>query len=208
MSMTPPRISKAKHGVQSSPPQSAPSSGGSCGPTFAPTQAVTLDDGSSVELRELYAERPLALVFLRHLACLFCREIVARLEAIPSESLAFVSGERAEACAEFRERYGVRQRVISDPGRVLYQAFGLERGGLGAFVSPRIFQKGIAALRAGHRQGMPSSDPRQLGGVFVVGTDGRVLWEHRAGDQADNPEIADVYRALQRAALAPAAEMG
>ena len=177
-------------------------------PVFAPTQAVTLDDGSSVELRDLYCERPLALVFLRHLGCLFCREIVTQLREIPSESLVFVAGERAESCAEFRERAEIPQRFVSDPGRTLYEAFGLERGGLGAFVSPKIIGRGIAAMRAGHRQAIPTSDPRQLGGAFVVDSGGRVVWEHRSEDIADNPLAEDLAKALRRAALAPAAKLG
>ncbi len=175
---------------------------------YAPTQAVTLDDGSSIELRDLYASRPLGLVFLRHLGCLFCREIVARLRDVPEENLVFVAGERAEACAEFRVRMVSPQRFVSDPGRSLYEAFQLGRGGLGAFVNPHVVRRGIAALRAGHRQSVPTSNPRQLGGAFVVDTEGRIVWEHRSRDQADNPDASEIQSALREAALAPVAMFG
>ncbi len=166
---------------------------------FAPAQTVTLDDGSSIELGTVWKDRPLALVLLRHLGCIFCREIVARLREMPDANLLFVAGERTEECAEFRARMESPHRFISDPGRTLYEAFGLTRGGLTQVIHPRVVTNGISALRAGLRQGRPTSDPMQLGGAFVIDRSGCVDWEFRSADISDNPTAEQILGALARA---------
>lgn len=166
---------------------------------FAPTQTVTLDDGSSVELGTLFAERPLALVFLRHFGCMFCREIVGWMNRHPEANVVFVAGERVEECARFRERTDSSHRFVSDPGRSLFEAFGLGRGRLAQLMNANTVRRGIAAMRQGFYQGVPTSDPMMLGGAFVVDTDGCIAWEYRSRDMADNPSSDEILGALARA---------
>lgn len=167
---------------------------------FAPTQTVTLDDGDSLELGTLWAERPLAIVLLRHLGCIFCREIVARMRQYPEANLLFVAVERAEECAAFRARMESPHRIVSDPGRALYEAFGLTRGTLMQILTPRSMGRGLSAMRAGLRQGLPTSDPMQLGGAFVIDRRGCVDWEYRSRDHSDNPSAEAILGALASAA--------
>ena len=166
---------------------------------FAPTQTVTLDDGSAIELVSVYSERPLALVFLRHAGCISCREIVSSLKRFPEANVIFVASERAEECAAFRERMASPHRFISDPNRSLYEAFGLGRGGVGQVLHPRVMRRGLEAMKSGVRQGKPSGDPMALGGAFVIDREGVVTWEHRSADISDNPCPQTIVEALARA---------
>jgi hypothetical protein len=75
--------------------------------------------------------------------------------------------------------------MISDPTKTLFQQFGLRRASFGQFVNPRVVKRGISALRAGHREGLPNADPFQLAGVFILNQDGEVLFEHRSSDASD-----------------------
>ncbi|RYG40036.1 hypothetical protein EON79_23280, partial [bacterium] len=105
----------------------------------------------------------------------------------------------AEECAAFRLRMESPHRIISDPNRVLYEAFGLTRGTLTQILKPKAFGRGLSAMRAGLRQGLPTSDPMQLGGAFVVDREGCVAWEYRSQDQSDNPTAEAILEALARA---------
>ncbi|MER3495373.1 MAG: hypothetical protein C4320_00180 [Armatimonadota bacterium] len=166
---------------------------------FAPMQVVTLDDGSSVELPSLYRDRPLALIFLRHLGCIFCREVVLSLNAYPEANMAFVALERAELCHQFRLRFESPHPVISDPSRTLYDAFSIGHAKLGQVLNPHTIGRGLMNMRSGLRNGRPSSDSMTLGAVFVINQEGIVVWEHRAKDIADNPSGAMIVEALEAA---------
>jgi peroxiredoxin len=159
----------------------------------APYAIVNLDSGESVGLETLYQDRPLALVFMRHYGCVFCREQLASLREFKDENIVLVGMGDQKETAEFRRRMEVPQKMISDPTKTLFQQFGLRRASFGQFVNPRVVKRGISALRAGHREGLPNADPFQLAGVFILNQDGEVLFEHRSSDASDTllgPAIA------------------
>ncbi|MFN3730413.1 MAG: SelL-related redox protein [Fimbriimonadaceae bacterium] len=152
----------------------------------APEMVVTLDDGSRTPLGTLYRDVPLALVFLRHLGCVFCREQVAMLRGATDLNLVFVTMSSAGEAADFRERLYAPQRFIADPDGALYGYFGLERGGISQLASPRVMLRGAAATLAGHGFSRPPTDPRQLPGAVIIDSTGEIAWIHRAKDAADN----------------------
>lgn len=170
----------------------------------APDVDVILHDGSSVPLRELYRERPLALLFVRHFGCTFCREQVAQFRDRPDLNLAFVTmGDPASAEA-FRRKMRSPHRFVCDPERELYRQFDLRRGRMWQMVNPNVVARGMQATLAGHGMARPIGDPLQLGGTFVVDRGGRVAWEHRNRDAADHPSLGALERALASAAEASA----
>lgn len=164
----------------------------------APYSIVNLDSGESLNLESLYSERPLALVFMRHFGCVFCREQLASLREYKDDNIVLVGmGDQKETVA-FKHRLGVPQKMISDPTKALFQQFGLRRASFGQFVNRRVITRGISAMRAGHREGIPNADPFQLAGVFIINTEGEVVFEQRSTDASDNllgPQIADELRA-------------
>ena len=168
-------------------------------------QTVTLDDGSAVDLEAMYCERPLALVFLRHIGCAFCREIVGRFREAKRENIVFVAMERAEEVAAFRERAQSPQRFISDPSRTLYEAFEMGRAGFGQIMNLKTLKRGFGAMRAGYFQGIPTADASALGGAFIIARDGMVVWEYRSADISDNPSIEAITGALRGASSPPLA---
>jgi hypothetical protein len=85
-------------------------------------------------------------------------------------------------------------RAVADPDRVLYAAFGLERGRGAQLVSPAVFAAGLRAVAKGTLIGLPVGDVLQLSGEFVV-ADGAILWSHRAEHTGDHPSLDDVARA-------------
>jgi hypothetical protein len=155
-------------------------------------------DGRS--LAALSRERPLLLVFLRHLGCTFCRETVAdlarsrgdleRLGVLP----VFLHQGDDEHAAAFLEAQGVGDLPrVSDPDRRAYRAFELRRGGFAALFGPRVWWRGFTAgVLAGHGIGGLDGDGFQLGGAFLV-RDGRIVraFRHRsAADRPDYPSLA------------------
>jgi hypothetical protein len=52
----------------------------------------------------------------------------------------------------------------------------------------------------GHGIGVPQGDVRQLPGVFIIATDGRILYSHHASGPADHPSPETLLAALRGAA--------
>ncbi len=159
---------------------------------YAPNVVVALDGKEQKDLASFYRERPLVLIFLRHFGCIFCREQVAQLRSHPEWNVLFVTMGTQEEATEFRQSMESPHRFISDPNKRLYEDFGLRRGSFGQMFSPRTFKRGFQATRAGNSVGKPVGDPWQLSGAFLIGTDGRVLGEHRSSDASDNLTTEDI----------------
>jgi len=162
----------------------------------SPIIDVQLSGGEVVPLASLYAEHPLVLVFLRHFGCPFCREHVAQLRLHPSLPIAFVGMGNLEQTAGFRAAMKSPHTFISDPDRVLYQAFGLGRGTGRQLMNPRTFARGFGATLRGHWVGAPIGDPWQMPGVFLINPNGEVSWEYRSVDASDNASVPDIQRQL------------
>jgi len=151
----------------------------------APDLSVHLDDGSVAPFSSLYRDGAIALVFLRHAGCVFCRYQVAQLRPFPDLPLYFVCMEDVGEAAAFRGQMRSPHRFISDPSRELYRAFGLPEAGLSHFLNAHTLKIGMEAMRAGYRNSRPTSNARQLGGTFVLDATGDVVWSHCAEDAGD-----------------------
>ena len=152
----------------------------------APHAAVTLDTGETRELSEFYKENPLILVFLRHFGCIFCREQIAELRPFKNENIVLVSMGRVQEAAEFKHKMEIPQAMISDPNKLLYEAFGLRKGSFGQVLNPTLARKSIRLMKNGHKQGALKHDPWMMAGVFRIEQDGEVSYSHFASDISDN----------------------
>ena len=92
-----------------------------------------------------------------------------------------------EQTATFKERFDVPFPMIADPEKRLFEAFRLKRAATGALLSAKMVFRGVTAMAKGHGMGVPQGDVRQLPGVFIIGTDGRILFSHHASGPADHP---------------------
>lgn len=104
-------------------------------------------------------------------------------------------GNSAE-CAAFQKKFHVPFAMISDPDRVLYRQFDLQRmSPLGVF-SPALALKSIAAIARGHTIGRPQGDVLQLPGVFVINPKGRIVFSHQPDNPAIHPNPDTILEAL------------
>jgi peroxiredoxin len=168
--------------------------------------ALTLLDtaGRTVALESLWRERPAMLVFVRHFGCLFCREQVAEVR---SHAAAFVAagvdvvvvgnGSVAEAAAFATEHAG-SLRVLTDPTREAYCAFGMQRGWRTA-ANVGTVSRAVRALAKGYRQAArPQGDPFQQGGVLIFEAGGRERWRFISKEAGEHPPIEAVLAALPK----------
>jgi peroxiredoxin len=101
-----------------------------------------------------------------------------------------------EQSEEFRKRFQVPYKIISDPEKNLYRAFGLKQMSPMGFLSPSMIIKGFSTMAKGHGMGVPEGDVRQLPGVFVINTDGQIEFSHYAEDPADHPDPDTIIEIL------------
>jgi peroxiredoxin len=166
-----------------------------------PIDVPVVSRTGTVRIADLITHGPLVLAFHRSW-CPFCqqaardlagagdrfREYGARIAIVYREDIDTVT----RSCAE--RSLGVE--CLSDPRRELEAAAEIERFSIrryGAFSPARL----IAALRSGSRIGAVKADVLQGRGTFVIDTDGRVVYEHRAVTAADIPDIDDVVAAVR-----------
>lgn len=92
--------------------------------------------------------------------------------------------------------------VLTDPGRVSYRRFGLDRGSVARIWGLRAGRRYLDILRASGRSGLarltrPTEDPLQLGGDFVIGPDGTLRYGFWGAGPDDRPPVDDLIRAAQ-----------
>jgi NAD(P)-dependent dehydrogenase (short-subunit alcohol dehydrogenase family)/peroxiredoxin len=109
--------------------------------------------------------------------------------------LVIVGNGSASFAKAFREDYALAGPLLVDPELRAYRAAGLRRGRV-EILSPRLLPHALRALRSGARQGAVQGDAWQLGGVFVIRPDGRLLFRHVSREAGDHPAVDDVLEAL------------
>lgn len=112
-------------------------------------------------------------------------------------SLAIIGNGSESFARAFREDLALDPgiAVLIDPTLRSYHAAGLRRGRK-ELASPRLFANAYRAWQGGFRQGPVQGDPFQLGGVLVVGRDGRVMFRHADRVAGDLAPIDGVLAAL------------
>jgi|TARA_B100000809_G_scaffold265761_1_gene325614 peroxiredoxin Q/BCP len=86
--------------------------------------------------------------------------------------------------------------VLSDPERDVYAAYSLAQGNLLKIFSPKTVWIYVKHFARGRRYEHAASDWKQLGGDFILGEDGTVLYEHRGQTPADRPTVASLISKL------------
>lgn len=173
----------------------------------APDIEAPDETGTSIRLSHLWRDRPLVLVFLRHLGCPLCRAHVAsvlegcsRLQEAGADVTLVAMGTPEQAAA-FRQRYQLPFRILADADQRVYQAFGVPRGGVAAVMGPSMWRRGWLALFR-HGVGKIIGDPYQLPGSFIIDTAGVIRLAHRATSSADWPSNEELLAALKTPAPA------
>lgn len=91
---------------------------------------------------------------------------------------------------DFLGKFWPGARGIADDGS-LYREFGLARAKFGQILGLSVLGRAFGALRRGHRLGKTGGDVHLLGGAFLI-ENLDVIWEHRAKDAGDHPDLAGI----------------
>jgi peroxiredoxin len=153
--------------------------------------------GRIVELRELYCASPsqlgLALAFLRHFGCPFCKEHARALNrqrdafrAARVDIVMIGTGTVEEADA-FRQELSLRDPVFTDPDGAAYRAFGLVEAPLRSLLDPRVLAGGARAAMKGFLPQRPQGRPLQLPGQFLIDRSGTIRSVSRPRLMSDIP---------------------
>ncbi len=122
-----------------------------------------------------------------------------RLEEFGDAEVAVVLFTRQRNLRGYRSRYVDPLSVVTDEDRSLYRAFGLGSGSLWQVWGPKVWWKYAQLLRNGATFEKPTEDTSQLGGDFVIGRDGRLVYVFRSKGPDERPTVDDLLAAVARA---------
>lgn len=158
----------------------------------APDLELAGMDGVPVRLSDLWPSGPTLLLFLRHYGCSCLaerwdglREDLPEIDAAGAQVVAIGQGE-PERTAAMVERRGYPFRVLSDPDREAYQAYGLLQGTPPQLIHDFAWRPGdletaervFLRPRRGTERAVVD-DPWQLPGEFVIDREGVIVLAHR-----------------------------
>ena len=170
----------------------------------APDAQLVDGSGSSVQLSTAWSNGPSTIVFIRYFGCPFCQaQVVAlredrdRFERVGADVTVIGQGTPRE-CAEFCDARRVPFRVLVDPDRRAYRAYGLGKGGAMQVVGPQVMLPWIRnELHKETRQrAVRGASFTQMPGTFVVDAQGVVRFAHRSRHVADVPRNHVILKAL------------
>jgi hypothetical protein len=143
----------------------------------------------------LPADRPAVIAFLRHTGCPFAEATAQALRDIAAEDLRIdwiaVSHAGEDATGRWCEAIGGTGavRVLVDPERRAYAAWGLGRSSLGHFMGRRSLSEVTRLARQGIRNRHPDGTRWQQAGTFAVDADGTVRWRHLPAHAGELPDL-------------------
>lgn len=93
--------------------------------------------------------------------------------------------------------------VLVDPDRSTYQAYGLGRATFAKVWNLAVARRYFEILRSNGLSGLarPTEDTRQLGGDFIIDTDGTLAYGHWSEGPADRPSVDELAAVLESLAL-------
>jgi hypothetical protein len=148
--------------------------------------------------------RPAVVAFLRHTGCPFAeatlRLLRERADATPGVRFVAVSHAPAPATERWAAAIGGAGdvRLVSDPSRAPYAAWGLGPTTLTHFLGRRSLAAVGRLARQGIRNRHPHGTRWQSAGTFAVGGDGIVRWSHLPAHAGDLPDLAAAVEATTR----------
>ena len=165
--------------------------------------AVSLPDlltSTEHPLAELYSERGLLLILVRHWNCIFCRGQLAELHTFlplleKKTRVAVVMPHQADYLrARLNGRYSLSCPVLCDPDYKMYRALGYGHMRASDAISPKTIVDGAKLFFGGHIVGLPDGDVEQLPGVVAIRSSGLVVARHQheyASDYLSSDELLE-----------------
>ncbi|KAI0223890.1 hypothetical protein L0F63_001803 [Massospora cicadina] len=158
-------------------------------------------NGEEVLLSDLWRERPVVLKVLARLGCAMCKQEALTLREMKpyldkhNVAIAAVAFEELDLKGFLDGGYWGWD-ILLDPERKVYTAAGLKHISKWQFLrdclSPSLYKLLATLLRRGLSNPV-RGDPRQLGGTFVITTDGNFAYSFRASRLAMFPSAKEIY---------------
>ena len=171
----------------------------------APDATVLTVDNAPITLSSFWSgsRAGLALIFLRHFGCPFCKEharaLHQRRDAFGEAGVEIVMigpGTPAEAAA-FIDELGLADPVLTDRNRSAYRAYGLGQAPVRSLLDPRVIAGGVRAATKGFLPRTSSGNPLQLQGQFLIDRDGIIRSATRPRLMSDIPSATELLAAAE-----------
>jgi hypothetical protein len=110
-----------------------------------------------------------------------------------------ISMSQPETLARYLATRAMPIPTFADPDRRVYADLGLRRTTWSKLLRPSIIWKYLKMIvRGGKLRPVPKGeDALQLGGDFLIASDGRILWEYRSADPTDRPTVDELLRVVR-----------
>ncbi len=165
---------------------------------LAPDLKLSDTSGKPVKLSSLWSKKPLLLGFARHFGCTQCKEMLAEIVEGKSRiqaaglGIAIIMQGTPEESAKFAKEFAPGLKVLADPERLAYSAYGLERGNLfQTFLNPKVWSAVSRSRKKGYKVEPPpeGQDAMLLSGTFIINTEGRIELPYYYDDISDHPPL-------------------
>lgn len=123
------------------------------------------------------------------------RDVREQLAAVGATVVLVSFGSRQQAL-RLLEETEAPFRMLLDPERKVYQAYGLDRSVVKVF-HPKLFLLYFRLLLLGRKLLPVQGDPYQLGGDFIIDRHKIVRYAHPSDNPADRPTVQDLLAALR-----------
>jgi hypothetical protein len=155
-------------------------------------------DGQEVQLSSLWQNKPLMLAFTRHFGCTQCKEMLDELVAGRDKikkaglDIAIVLMGSVESSLEFSQKFAPGLKCLTDPDRKVYQAYGIERGGIfQTFFNLKVWRAIRQSSKKGYKVEQPpeGQDAMQMSAIFIINKSGKIVLPYYFDHIADHPTI-------------------
>ncbi len=109
-----------------------------------------------------------------------------------------VTFEDAKVAADYVRETGLPFRLVLDPTRSLYRAYGMGQGHWWKIWGPATWWAYARLLAQGGRLRRPSGDVDQLGGDVLVDPAGKVALRRVGEGPADRPSLSSLLEPVRR----------
>ncbi len=154
------------------------------------------ENGQRVTLRQYWEKRKTIFVFLRHFGCQHCRAQAvqySRARLLFEEAglgVVFIGLGNVKQAKDFRDEFFIPYPVLFDPTKQIYKRFQLLMVSPLKELQPSSFMNAIRDT-AKYGAAMPKQSVRQLGGVFIVDTNGKLVYVYRSDRASIFPDVED-----------------
>lgn len=155
-------------------------------------------EDESTRVGDLWEDKALVLVHLRHFGCILCRHFAARLGEeyrrltdADVRVVAIGTGGRVYA-AEFARMRRIRYTILVDKHLQSHDIIGNLSGPSWGILAPKVLREGLRALAAGERQGKTGPHPWVFGAAHVFAKGGHLRYAWLNENYHDNPPLEEL----------------